>query len=80
MEEQIETEYIMTEYVSNLIKEHQVNNVMRLRGKDATEEEKEELMDAESALNEDLGLITKIQKDLINYFKSEGCNCIDKYL
>ena len=80
MEEQIETEYIMTEYVSNLIKEHQVNNVMRLRGKDATEEEKEELMDAESSLNEDLGLITEIQKDLINYFKREGCNCIDKYL
>lgn len=80
MEEYTETEYILTPYVSALIEEHQISNVMRLRGSDATEEEKEELRDAESALNEDLAFITEIQKDLIQYFKEQGCHCIDKCL
>ena len=73
-------EYIKTPYVDTLLETHQRESVMRLRGIDATEEEKEELSDAESALNEELEYIAEIQKDLIEHLKQQGCNCIETYL
>ena len=65
--------------MDNILREHHLQE-RRLLGIDATEEEKEELSDLQDQLNEELESIREIQEDLVKYLRSQGCNCIDRYL
>ncbi len=79
MEDYTEFDYIHTPYVDALLTEHNKEE-RRLLGIDATQEEQEELADIQDSLNEELAAIREIQEDLVKYLRSQGCNCIDKYL